>query len=383
MALYLNNASTSYPKPPSVARAVAGFIERVGANYSRGSASERDRASMDIVMDCREQLAAFFGAEDSSLVTFTSNVTESLNVALKGFLRPGMRAVSSGMEHNAVMRPLRGLESIGLSLEIARCDGLGYLDMEDLERKLDAGADLLVLSHASNVCGTAQDLGQAAAMCKDKGIPLVVDAAQSAGILALDAKALGTAAICFTGHKSLMGPQGIGGIVWGRSFAESCRPLIEGGTGSFSHDERQPSAMPDKFEAGTLNLPGIAGLSAALGYIAAEGRDAIAQRENELCSMLWDGARRIKNIELYGPDFTSPKIAVCALNFSNIDNAGACLALSSEFVIETRPGLHCSPAAHKTLGTFPQGALRLSPGYFNSEDDMALAIDALEKIAGR
>lgn len=383
MDIYLNNAATTYPKPPAVARAVCGFIEKGGANLSRGSASERDLSTMNVVMDCREKLAAFFGAPDSECVTFTANVTESLNVVLGGYLKPGMRVVTSSMEHNAVIRPLRHLERRGVLVTVLPCDPCGYLDPEKLAAFLSAGApaDLAVFSHASNVCGALQDMAAVAAVCRSKDVPLVIDAAQTAGHLPIDVAALGCAALCFTGHKGLFGPQGTGGIVWSPGFAERCDPLIKGGTGSFSHEEVQPEVLPDKFEPGTPNLPGIAGLGAALDFIEEKGLEELSRTEDALGRALYDGMVTIPGLKSYGPGGGDPRLPVYAMNFERTDNARAAHILSTEYGIETRPGLHCSPLAHRTLGTFPEGALRISPGYFNTLADIEAALAALWNIS--
>lgn len=380
MSIYLNNAATSYPKPRSVAEAVSAFILEGGANFSRGSASSRDLLTMEAVIDCREKIATMFGASDARFVTFSANVTTSINTVLRGFLRPGMRVLSTSMEHNAVVRPLRALEKRGVSVEFLSCDSEGYLDIDGFRSVLREKVDLVVLSHASNVCGSLQDLETIASLCSDFSTPFVVDAAQTAGLVEIDVDALGVAAYCFTGHKGLMGPQGIGGIVWNPCFAERCEPLISGGTGSFSHEEVQPSAMPDKFESGTLNMPGIVGLRAALDFIASNGLRKIFEHEMALSCRLLDGLRKIPGITLHGVDAKRPRVPVLAINCDGIDNAVAADRLSSNFGIETRPGIHCAPLAHKTLGTFPSGALRLSPGYFNTSEEMDYTIDAVRRI---
>lgn len=381
MTIYMNNAATSYPKPPEVTQAVADFMRDGGANFSRGSASARDLEAMNVVMDCREALAAFFGAADSELVTFTMNVTHALNIVLKGFVRPGMRVVTSSMEHNAVVRPLRTLEAAGARVEVLPCDARGVLDLAMLREAVRTRADLVVLSHASNVCGTLQDLGAAAEICTAGKTPLVVDAAQTAGHVAIDVSRLGCAALCFTGHKGLLGPQGMGGIVWDRAFASRCSALIDGGTGSFSHEETQPDALPDKFESGTPNLPGIAGLAAAVRYVTENWRD-LQNRLEETGIMLGEGLARIDGLTLYGAAATRDRLPVFAMNFAATDNARAAHLLSTEFEIETRPGLHCSPLAHKTLGTFPEGALRVSPGVFTTPGEVCRTLEALRHIAG-
>lgn len=376
---YLNNAATTWPKPKCVAEAMAAFLEGRGANLARGSASTRDLETLDMVTTCRLEIAALFGgpSTDPRNVTFTANVTEALNIVLKGFLKPGMRAATSSMEHNAVMRPLRRLESEGVSLTVMPCTAEGVLEPETLARELEKGLDLVVISHASNVCGTVQDLDQIAPLCTSAGVPLVLDTAQTAGVLSIDAARWNLAACCFTGHKGLMGPQGTGGILWREDFAAACRPLIEGGTGSFSHEEVQPSVLPDKFEAGTPNLPGLAGLLASLDWLKEKGIDTVHRREEEMGKKLIEGLLQIPGITLYGKRTMSGRLSVFALNFENLDNGRAALELADRWGIETRPGLHCAPAAHRTLESFPQGALRLSPGFFNSEEEIDLCLEAL------
>ncbi len=381
MSIYLNNSATSWPKPECVARAMVDFLTKKGANFGRGSASSRDISTLNLVLECRERLAKFFGGYDNFsplYVTFTSNVTESLNVVLKGFLHPGMRAVTTSMEHNSVIRPLRSLEKSGVELKIISCSSQGILNLDDLKNALgEKKTDLVVMSHCSNVCGTVQDLEGAAEICRKRGVPFVLDSAQTAGILPLNAEKLGLAALCFTGHKGLMGPQGIGGIVWNPNFAHHCESLIEGGTGSFSHLQTQPEALPDKFESGTPNLPGIAGLNAALEFVQSRG-DEILKREFELGRQLLEGLKKLPGVQLYGlPEMVEGRrLPVFAVNFDGIDN-GVLASDLSDRGLETRSGLHCSPLAHATLGIFPQGTLRLSPGFFNTEKDVDEALEIL------
>ena len=383
--MYFNNAATTWPKPPAVAEKMRDFLTRGGANLGRGSISSRDRATLDLVSTCRERLATMLeGHEgrDPRYVTFTDNVTASLNVVFKGFLRPGMRVLTTSMEHNAVVRPLRSLEeSVGIEVVILPCDPRGHLDPGDLEAALASGGDLVALSHASNVCGTIQDMDAIASVCHQRRVPLVVDVAQTAGVLPVSAERWHAAAVCFTGHKGLLGPQGIGGIVWHPEFAHRTRPLVEGGTGSFSHEERQPSVLPDKFEAGTPNLPGIAGLEGALAWIESQGREAIARREHLLGERLLKGLRAIPRATLYGMASMEGRLPVFPLNVEGWDNGTLAFELSERFDIEGRPGLHCAPWAHRTLGSFPQGALRLSPGYFTTEDEVDRCLEALAVLS--
>jgi len=384
MAIYLNNGATTWPKPECVPRAMYDFLTGGGANLARGSAARRDIGTLDMVTTTREELAAFFGGYaggDSRYVTFTANVTESLNVVLKGYLRKGHHVVTTSMEHNAVIRPLRRLEEEGVRLSILPCSASGELDPADLEKLLKSDKiHMVVISHASNVCGTIQPLEEISRICSAHGVPLVLDAAQTGGVLDVDAKELNLAALCFTGHKGLLGPQGIGGILWEPEFAETVAPFVEGGTGSFSDQERQPVTMPDKFEAGTPNLPGIAGLSSALEWIRETGCEKIRRREQELGARLLEGLEGIAKLKTYGKDTIKGRLAVFAVNPPDGDNGTLAMRLADEWGIETRPGLHCAPLAHKTLGSFPQGALRISIGYFNTEEEIESVLKALERL---
>lgn len=383
LAIYMNNGATTWPKPECVARAMADFLTGCGANLARGSASARDMGTFDLVFTCRERLASFFGGweDDPRYVNFTANVTESLNVVFKGYLKPGMKVLISSMEHNAVVRPLRRLEARGVSVEVLQCDGEGFLHPSTLAKALkESDVSLVALSHCSNVCGTVQNLDAVAEVCREAAVPLVVDCAQTAGILSLDAEKLGLAALCFTGHKGLFGPQGIGGILWKPDFAEKTEWFVEGGTGSFSHLELQPDTMPDKFEAGTPNLPGIAGLLAALDWMEETGIENIRRREESLGALLLEGLLTLPGVQLSGRKTMDGRLPVFAVNFEGRDNGILAARLSEDWGIETRPGLHCAPLAHKTLGTFPGGALRLSPGWFSTVDEIRKTVDALKAV---
>ena len=383
MAIYMNNGATTWPKPECVARAMSDFLTGCGANLARGSASKRDMGTLDLVFSCREILASFFGGweDDARYVTFTASVTESLNVVFKGYLKPGMKVLISSMEHNAVVRPLRRLETMGVSVDVLPCDEEGFLHPSTVAKALSGpGISMVALSHCSNVCGTVQDLDSIAALCREAGVPLVADCAQTAGILPLNAEKLGLAALCFTGHKGLLGPQGIGGILWKPDFAEKTDWFVEGGTGSFSHLELQPDTLPDKFEAGTPNLPGIAGLFAALEWIGETGMENIRRREEALGALLLEGLLSLPGVQLSGRKTMDGRLPVFAVNFRDRDNGVLAAKLSDEWGIETRPGLHCAPLAHKTLGTFPGGALRISPGWFTTVEEVQKTVDALKEI---
>ena len=380
MAVYLNNAATTWPKPEIVADSMRNFLINGGANSSRGTSSARDMSTMNLILDCRIKLAELFNGYDNRnplLITFTANITESLNIVLRGFLRPGMSVLTSSMEHNAVMRPLRALESKGVKLDILQADSTGSLSPDDLSAKLaDNVYDLAVFSHASNVSGTLQDISLLAEICRKNNLPLVLDSAQTAGLIDIDAEELNLAALCFTGHKSLMGPQGTGGIVWNPDFAARVEPIITGGTGSYSHLEIQPEDLPDKFESGTPNLPGIAGLNAALGWLNETGINNIANKEREIGAYFLERLKTFNDVILTGKSDMNNRLPVFAFNVKDIDNGILADELSCAG-FETRPGLHCAPIAHKTLNTFPQGALRVSPGYFTSIDEIDAFFAAL------
>jgi selenocysteine lyase/cysteine desulfurase len=354
-----------------------------------------------MVLDCRIRLAKLFdGCDDGNprYVTFCSGVTEALNVVFKGFRKSFfssapktvMRVLSTSMEHNAVVRPLRGMEGEGVATEFLECGPDGALDLGLLEEVLmDGKFHLMVLSHASNVCGTIQPLEGIAGLCRGAGLPLVLDSAQTAGILPISASKLGLAALCFTGHKGLMGPQGIGGVVWDPGFASRVAPLVEGGTGSFSHMETQPWEMPDKFEAGTPNLPGIAGLDAALGWLEETEIEGIRERESKIGEYFLERLQKAGGV-LYGKPTMEGRLAVFAVDFplwppsdrknTKMWDNGILADELSKRGFETRPGLHCSPLAHKTLGSFPKGSLRVSPGYFNTPEDIDAFFDAVEAV---
>jgi cysteine desulfurase family protein len=386
VAIYLNNAATTWPKPQVVPKAMYDFLTSRGANLARGAAAKRDLCTMDMVMCCRENIAKIFDGfqeADPRYVTFTSNITESLNLVLKGYLRKGMKVVTSSMEHNASMRPLRRLEQKGIiEMTVIECDKEGVLHLEDLRSALEKGSfDLMVFTHASNICGTVQDLTGIAGLCNEFNVPLVLDTAQTAGVIPISATELNLAALCFTGHKGLMGPQGMGGIVWRPDFAEKVDWFIEGGTGSFSHLEFQPDMMPDKFEAGTPNLPGIAGLLAATQWLMEETIEKVHARETELGQMLLDGLKQMPGIQLAGKMTMEGRLPVFPINFSGRDHAEVASLLAEEPGIETRPGLHCAPTAHKTIGTWESGgAMRVSVGYFNTPEEINTFLQALEGL---
>lgn len=379
---YLDNASTTFPKPPCVTEAVCRYMTEMGTNVGRGEyASAFD--TEDLVFDTRAALCALLGGADPSDVVFTRNVTEALNLVLKGFLHPGDHVIVSSMEHNAVMRPLTQLVAAGVTFSRAQCAPEGTLDATEVERLICRQTRAVVMTHASNVCGTILPVCEVGAICRRHGIPLVIDAAQTAGVVPISMEECGAAAICFTGHKGLLGPQGIGGCVLDPEFATQIDALVAGGTGSHSDSEQMPSFMPDRLEAGTPNLPGIAGLAASLAWLGEKGIDAVRGHELALTQQLLDGLRPLaaaRRVRLAGLPGTEGRTGVVSIQTPGYDLSQVAHDLDARFGIQTRVGLHCAPSAHKTLGTFPAGTIRFSLGWANTEADVDLAISALGEL---
>lgn len=379
---YLDNASTTFPKPPCVTEAVCRYMTEMGTNVGRGEyASAFD--TEDLVFDTRAALCALLGSADPSDVVFTRNVTEALNLVLKGFLHPGDHVIVSSMEHNAVMRPLTQLAAAGVTFSRAQCAPDGTLDAAEVERLICPQTCAVVMTHASNVCGTILPVCEVGAICRRHGIPLVIDAAQTAGVVPISMEECGAAAICFTGHKGLLGPQGIGGCVLDPEFATQIDALVAGGTGSHSDSEQMPSFMPDRLEAGTPNLPGIAGLAASLAWLGEKGIDAVRGHELALTQRLLDGLRPLaaaRRVRLAGLPGTEGRTGVVSIQTPGYDLSQVAHDLDARFGIQTRVGLHCAPSAHKTLGTFPAGTIRFSLGWANTEADVDLAISALGEL---
>ncbi len=376
--IYFDNAATSFPKPPGVAEAVAEYISDIGANINRSSyAKAYDAESM--VFETRQLLCDMFNGGDLKNAVFTKNITESLNVILKGLLKPGDHVITSSMEHNAVMRPLVQLEKAGVSFSRVPCTSQGKLILPELEKALRDNTRAVVMTHASNVCGTVMPVKEVGEFCREHGLIFILDSAQTAGVLPIDMEQMNIDALCFTGHKGLLGPQGIGGFILKEHVISQIEPLISGGTGSISHTEDVPSFMPDRFEAGTLNLPGIAGLNAPLKWIDNKGIDAIRNHELKLTEMFVSGLEdMVANglLRIVGLH----NIGVISVQTINKDLSEAALELEEKYKIMTRVGLHCAPSAHKTLGTYPEGTIRFSFGWNNTEKEVETAIEALRKI---
>jgi len=376
--IYLDNAATSFPKAPGVAEAVAGFLTNIGCNINRGLYTASFEAA-NIVYETRELLCSLFNFPKPQNVIFTKNITESLNVILKGLLKPGDHVIVSSMEHNAVMRPLASLAEKGVELSTVLCNNKGELRTSDLGLQIKSNTKAVIMTHASNVSGTILPLEEVGQLCKEHNLFFIVDSAQTAGFLTIDFLALKADGLAFTGHKGLLGPQGIGGFYLNDKLASLVEPLIEGGTGSASESILQPNYMPDRFEAGTLNLPGIYGLNASLKYLMAEGITTIREKELNLVHRFIQNVQTIPGVQLIGPDQKQDRTGIASLNFLNHDNAEVSYQLFKDFGIMTRCGLHCAPAAHHTLGTFPQGTIRFSFSHFNSIQDVDYVINSLRK----
>ena len=377
--IYLDNAATSFPKAPGVSDSMKYYIDNIGANINRGGYSEQYKAE-EIVFETREMLKELFNGEDSANVIFTQNITQSLNTVIKGYLKSGDHAIVSSMEHNAVMRPLVQLDKKGVEFTRVMCDEWGRLNPYEIEKAIKGNTKLVIITHASNVCGTILPIKEVGEICRKNGVKFIVDTAQTAGCINIDMKENNVDVLPFTGHKGLMGPQGIGGFLVSGEMANEIEPLIVGGTGSMSDSEEIPPFMPDKFESGTLNLPGIFGLNEALKYLKKIGMNNIYEKEMALTHKFIDGLLEIDRLVLVGLKGIEGRVSTISVDCLYNDNALVSHLLDSGYNIMTRCGLHCAPSSHKTLGTFPQGTIRFSIGYHNSIEEIEYALNALKKI---
>lgn len=376
--IYFDNAATSFPKPKCVAEAMVDYMTNNGASLHRGdygSVFEVENAALTL----REQLCQLFCHDEIKNVVINAGATMGMNTVLIGSLNEGDHVLVSSMEHNAVMRPLHELECRGVSFDHIPCDSQGRLDPNKIPQLIKPNTKMLVLCHASNVCGTLQNAAAVGQVCKEHNLLYVLDGAQTAGHVNIDFAKWNLDALVLPAHKGLMGPSGIGALLLSRRLADAIRPLITGGTGSRSDDEHQPWLMPDKLESGTLNMPGIYGFSAALGYIHSVGVDALFERERLLTARFLSGVASLRNVKLYGIPNLIDRVGVIALDFIGTDNALAASRLEQKGIM-TRCGLHCAPLAHKTLGSFPRGLVRFSIGAFTTEADIDAALGAIEQI---
>lgn len=383
MKIYLDNAATSYPKPSDVYNSVMNYMINIGANPGRGAASNvliGDRT----IYKCREALAEFFNFNTTENIIFTSNITMSLNILLKTTIKEGWHIITTSMEHNSVLRPLQRMKSlINIEVDIINCGFNGVVNVNDIKDKIKSNTKIIVMSQSSNIIGSIQPLKEIGKLCRDNNIYFIIDSAQSAGCIPIDFLELNCNAIAFTGHKSLLGPQGVGGFVIDDLLNSEATSYIEGGTGSLSESITQPDFLPDKFESGTLNAPGIAGLLSGIEFINREGINSIMEKEEYLSQEFINGLLNIYSIKLYGDTDAGNRTSAISINSSKISNSEFSFILDNEFGIVTRSGLHCAPLAHKTIGTFPQGTIRFSFGYFNDIKDVNYTLSAINSIVRR
>jgi cysteine desulfurase family protein len=384
--IYFDNAATSWPKPPGVAEAMSHFVNNVGANPGRSG----HRLSLEagrIVYEAREAVAELFNAADPLRVVFGANVTEALNLAMHGYLRPGDHIITSSMEHNSVMRPLRAMAAArgsdgAIDLSVVACSPEGFLDPADLEAVLRPETAMIVLNHASNVCGSLLPVRQTGEIARRHGCLLLVDVAQTAGAYPIDMEADRIDLLAFTGHKALGGPMGTGGLIIGeRVDLDRFVPLKQGGTGSRSEREEQPDFLPDMCESGTPNAVGLAGLVAGERWVMSRGVDTIRQHEVELTQRLVTGLLEIPGVTVHGGLDAELQTATVSFTIAGLEPSEVGLLLDDEHEIMCRVGLHCAPAAHKTLGTFPAGTVRFGLGAFNTAAEVDTALQAVQEIA--
>ena len=376
--IYLDQASTSFPKAPGVAQAMMDYMTQNGANVNRGCYSSAYSAE-EIIYETRQLLADLFHFPKCKNVIFTPNITTSLNFILKGFLKPGDHILVSAMEHNAVMRPVIQLTRQGITFDRIPCRQDGSIIVEQIEPLINPNTRAIVTLHASNVCGTQMPLTQIGEICQKHHLFFIVDSAQTAGILPIDMESSHIDALAFTGHKGLRGPQGTGGFLVSQELSQLMEPLISGGTGSVSHTEEIPDFLPDRFESGTPNLPGIYGLHQALLFL----KQPSETFQNILLERLLEVDDTGKHIRIIGKKDLKNRNAVVSIQTPEIDMSQVAWELDSKYKVLTRVGLHCAPSAHKTLGTYPAGTIRFSFGPENTKEELDFAVKGLEEILER
>ena len=381
--IYLDNAATSYPKPEVVYDAMNSFARTIGGSGGRSS-HRRSLATATVIDGARESLATLLGAHSPECVCFAQNATEALNIAIYGLAEPGSRIVTSAGEHNSVRRPVADLrDRCGCEVVAVRLDELGHWDPRDVIAALTKNTSLVVLSWASNVTGALQEVEPVARACRKRNIPMVVDGAQICGSHPVDFRALGAAALAFTGHKSLLGPQGSGGLIVDPAVAARIRPLKRGGSGTASQSEAHPESLPDRLECGTLNGHGLAGLDAGASFLRSRGVESVRTHEMALWRRFRQGLRDIDHVRVYGPEEADHAVSIVSVTVAGMEPTDVGFLLDVRYGILTRTGLHCAPGAHEAIGTLPTGTIRFAMGFFNTESDVDSALHALAHIRER
>lgn len=377
--IYLDHAATSWPKPASVTEAVMSVMLNDAANPGRGSHAMAVRASR-VLFDARKQLAKLFNIKNPNDIAFASNTTMALNMAIKGFLKPGDHVIATSVEHNSVRRPLYYLEQkIGIEVTYIEGDVTGNINVDDLNKHIRPNTSLVVVNHSSNLLGTIMPLADIAEIVRKHDIKLLVDAAQSAGILPIDVRAMGIHMLAFPGHKGLLGPQGTGGLYIDPNL--ELEPLLHGGTGSQSEALEQPYVRPDRYEAGTQNTPGLAGLSKGVQHVLLEGVQNIHHKEWTLAQRLLHGLESIEGVKLLGPAIGEQRTGIVAFNLQSVDPSELSFILDQHYGIAIRAGFHCTPLAHACAGTSDTGAIRASVGIYTTEADVDALTDAIKEIS--
>ncbi|MGB5219381.1 MAG: aminotransferase class V-fold PLP-dependent enzyme [Smithella sp.] len=378
--IYFDNAATSWPKPPETIAAMQNYLQNVGSSPGR-SGHRLSIEAARIVFETREKLAQLFNVPDPLSIILTRNATEGLNIAIFGFLKSGDHVITSGMEHNSMMRPLRAVEARGVDITVVPCASDGLIDPGNILKAIKKNTKAIVITNASNVTGTVMPITEIGKIARENDLVLCVDAAQTAGCYPIDVEAMNIDLLAFTGHKALFGPSGTGGLYIREGLEKRIEPICVGGTGSRSEWEEQPHFMPDRYESGTPNTIGIAGLRTGVEFILSESISKIKVREEKLVQMFIDGVKDLPGIILYGQRSVKQRTPAVSFNFAGKDPAAVAMELDEQFGVMCRSGLHCAPAAHKTIGTYPTGTIRFSFSYFNTEEQIISSIEALKRIS--
>lgn len=375
--IYMDNAATTMRKPQAVIDAVVSAMSSMG-NAGRG-ANEASLSASRVIYDTRDKLCRFFGGENPRQIVFTNNSTESLNIAIKGLLNPGDHVITTMLEHNSVLRPLYEMEKRGVKLTIIKSNKKGTFELKDMEEAILPETKMIICTNGSNLTGNYIDIEKVGALAHAHGLLFVADASQTAGVFPIDVKKMQIDVLCFTGHKGLLGPQGVGGMYVREGL--SVRPLKSGGSGVQTYSKTHPAEMPTALETGTLNGHGIAGLNAAIDYINEIGLDVIRAKEQGLMRRFYEGVKDIPGVKVYGDFDTFNRCAIVTLNIGDYDSSEVSDELLTEYGISTRPGGHCAPLMHEALGTVEQGAVRFSFSHYNTDEEVDTAIKAVRELS--